>query len=139
MRTHPWHSFWNRARSIVAPGAPCLQHFIDDWEGYSSNVVQEAEDRIYQKSRGFYDYLRIRRHTSGSYPTLALCEFGLDLPEEVYRHPLFVVLRDQAADLIALINVSAPSPKRTPISANASMIIGRLLPRNGKVSWSQLA
>ncbi|KAJ3562898.1 hypothetical protein NP233_g9287 [Leucocoprinus birnbaumii] len=96
--------FWNRARAIVLPNAPCLGHFLKDWEGFSSNVVQEAEDRMNQRSRGFYDYLKIRRHTSGSYPTLALCEFGLDLPEEVYQHPLFVVLRDQAADLIALIN-----------------------------------
>ncbi|KXN81236.1 Delta(6)-protoilludene synthase [Leucoagaricus sp. SymC.cos] len=96
--------FWNRARSIVAPNDPCLKHFINDWEGFSRNGVQEAEDRMYQKSRGFFDYLPIRRHTSGSYPTLALCEFGLNLPEEVYNHPIFVVLRDQAAELIALIN-----------------------------------
>ncbi|KAF5346490.1 hypothetical protein D9756_010111 [Leucocoprinus leucothites] len=96
--------FWNRARAIVPRNASCLKHFLKDWEGFSSNVVQEAEDRMNQRSRGFFDYLKIRRHTSGSYPTLALCEFGLDLPEEVYYHPMFVVLRDQAAELIALIN-----------------------------------
>ncbi|KAJ3566265.1 hypothetical protein NP233_g7106 [Leucocoprinus birnbaumii] len=96
--------FWNRARAIVPRNAPCLRHFLKDWEGFSRNVVQEAEDRANNRYRGFFDYLKVRRHTSGSYPTLALCEFGLDLPEEVYHHPMFVVLRDQAAELIALIN-----------------------------------
>lgn len=68
--------------------------------------MQEAEDRSSDNYRNFEDYISIRRHTAGGNATLALTEFGLDLPEEVYHHPVIRSLREKAEYLIALINVS---------------------------------
>ena len=40
-------------------------------------------------------------------PSFVLCEFGLELPEEAYHHPIMDELREQATDLIAIGNVSS--------------------------------
>lgn len=48
----------------------------------------------------------LRRETSGARPTVALTEFGLDLPESVTSHPTIVSLTQSSVDLIVLTNVS---------------------------------
>jgi hypothetical protein len=50
--------------------------------------------------------MNIRRNTAGGGPTLALTEFGLNLPDEVYYHPVISSLREKAELLIVLVNVS---------------------------------
>lgn len=99
------HSYWIRASSIVSPNAHCLPHFIRDFDTYMAGVVMEADDRSKRRYRSFEDYLAIRRDSSGCLPSFALCEFGLDLPEEAFQHPLMSALREQATDLIAIGNV----------------------------------
>lgn len=68
-------------------------------------MVQEADDRSKRIYRNFDDYLQIRRLSSGCLPSFTLCEFGLDLPEEVFHHPLLSEIRQEATDLIAIGNV----------------------------------
>jgi hypothetical protein len=53
--------------------------------------------------------MRIRRNTAGGAPTLALAEFGLNLPDEVYYHPVVSSLREKAELMIVLVNVSVVS------------------------------
>ncbi|PPQ69928.1 hypothetical protein CVT26_013253 [Gymnopilus dilepis] len=96
--------FWIRASSYVRPGAHCLKHFIHDFDTYTAAVVREADDRSKRRYRGFEDYLSIRRDSSGCFPSFALCEFGLDLPEEAFHHPRMAALREQGTDLIAIGN-----------------------------------
>ncbi|KDR71607.1 hypothetical protein GALMADRAFT_143861 [Galerina marginata CBS 339.88] len=96
--------FWIRASGFVAPGANCLQHFIHDFDTYTAAVVREADDRTKRRYRGFEDYLSIRLDSSGCLPSFALCEFGLDLPEEAYSHPRMAALRKLGTYLIAIGN-----------------------------------
>ncbi|KAF9530787.1 terpenoid synthase [Crepidotus variabilis] len=96
--------FWLRASSYVKPDAHCLGHFLRDFDLYTEAVVREADDRTKRIYRSFEEYLAIRRDSSGCYPSFALCEFGLDLPEEAYHHPRMAELRVQATDLIAIGN-----------------------------------
>ncbi|KAJ3576387.1 hypothetical protein NP233_g482 [Leucocoprinus birnbaumii] len=96
--------FWRHARAQVPEDASCLQHFLDTWTEYTAAVVQEADDRAKKRYRSFDDYMKIRRNTAGGGPTLALIEFGLDLPEEVYYHPVISSLREKAEILIVLVN-----------------------------------
>jgi len=99
-----FNSYWIRASRIVSPDAHCLHHFIRDWDTYTAAVVREADDRSKRRYRTFEDYLSIRRDSSGCLPSFALCEFGLDLPEEAFHHPLMSALREEATDLIAIGN-----------------------------------
>jgi hypothetical protein len=91
--------------NYVSPDDHCLPHFIHDFDTYTAAVVREADDRTKRKYRTFHDYLSIRRDSSGCLPSFALCEFGLDLPEEAFFHPRMVALREQGTDLIAIGNV----------------------------------
>ncbi|KAF8968469.1 terpenoid synthase [Flammula alnicola] len=97
-------SFWIRASNFVSPDAHCLPHFIRDFDTYTDAVAREADDRAKRRYRGFQDYLSIRRDSSGCLPSFALCEFGLDLPEEAFHHPRMAALREQGTDLIAIGN-----------------------------------
>ena len=89
----------------MAPGDHCLPHFIHGFDAYAAAVIREADDRTERKYRTFLDYLSIRRHTIGCYHSFALCEFGLNLPEEAVNHSRMVELREQGIDLMAITNV----------------------------------
>ena len=99
-------SFWIRASAYVPSDAHCLKHFVEEFDLYSAAVTLEAHDRTNRVYRTFEEYLAIRRYSSGCPLSFALCEFGLDLPEEAYHHPIMEQLRYQATDLISLDNVS---------------------------------
>lgn len=99
--------FWERASTLASPGSPCFDHFISTSERYLRSVVTEAEDRAANHVRTLEEYFPLRRDTCGACPTLALIEFGLDLPEEVTSHPVVASLTQDAVDLIILVNVSS--------------------------------
>uniref|UniRef100_A0A8H7XMK6 Terpene synthase n=1 Tax=Psilocybe cubensis TaxID=181762 RepID=A0A8H7XMK6_PSICU len=96
--------FWKRASTLAKPGSPCFAHFIATSERYLRAVSLEAEDRAMHRVRSFDDYFILRRDTCGARPTLALIEFGLDLPEEVTSDPVIQALTQDAVDLIILVN-----------------------------------
>ena len=72
---------------------------------YLHGVTQEASDRDNNRIRQVNDYLRLRRETSAGRPTLALVEFGLELPENVMQYEVVKEMRDIAVDLIIFVNV----------------------------------
>jgi hypothetical protein len=72
------------------------------------SMIQEAEDRETKRVRPVDDYLQLRRETFGAQATIALCGFGLDIPEEVLSHPTMKSIELAAMDLLCLINVSDP-------------------------------
>ncbi|KDR73462.1 hypothetical protein GALMADRAFT_72334 [Galerina marginata CBS 339.88] len=96
--------FWIRASSYVSPGAACLDHFIDSLDDYTAAVVKEADDRANRRYRSFEDFMLIRRDSSGCFPSIVLCEFGLDIPEEIFHHPRITAIREQGTDLLTIIN-----------------------------------
>jgi len=96
--------FWLRLTSYVHSGSPCIAHFMEDWDLYTAAVVREADDRTKHIYRTFEEYLQIRRLSSACFPSFAICEFGLDLPEDVFHHPLLTEVRQQANDLVTIPN-----------------------------------
>ena len=74
---------------------------------YLNGVVQQSEDRQRDMVRGVEEYLTLRLKTGGCYPTFALIEFGgnLNLPKEVYEHPLLAKLRENTNLAICVGNV----------------------------------
>lgn len=82
------------------------RHFIETMQLYVDAVVQEAEDRVHNRIRSFHEYIKLRYHTCGVLPSMALSELELDFPEEVYQHPLLQKLRYCAVLSIIVINVS---------------------------------
>lgn len=92
----------------MSPGAGCLGHFIREFDDYTAAVVTEARIRNQRRHTGFQDYLRLRLYTIGSMATYALCEYGLDLPDEVLSHPRMTVFREQTSYLTAITNVGCP-------------------------------
>ncbi|TFK38595.1 isoprenoid synthase domain-containing protein, partial [Crucibulum laeve] len=96
--------FWTRALALSTPNAPCIQHFIDGFEEYTTAVAFEAEDRTNKSVRTVWEYLLLRRGTSSSKSIFALIEFGLDLPDYVLSHPIVSNLTTTAADLCAITN-----------------------------------
>ena len=129
-------SFWIRASNYVSPDDHCLPHFIHDFNTFTAAVVQEADDRAKRRHRPFLDYLSVRRNACGCLPSFALCEFGLNLPEEVYYHPRMVALREQGTDLVAVVNVRCVTfvhPEPVADNARSSANINRTsIPTPGK-------
>jgi hypothetical protein len=69
-------------------------------------VVAEALDREQGHKRSIEDYLKLRRYTGGAQPCLVVCEMGMDLPDEVFYHPVITGLAECITDLIVIDNVS---------------------------------
>ncbi|KAK4187368.1 terpenoid synthase [Podospora australis] len=94
--------WWALGRHTATPMAE--RHMFETMQLYVDAVVQQSADRNQNKLRSFEDYIQLRRHSSGIYPTFVLCELDLDFPEEVYQHPLLQKMRDTACDNVLAIN-----------------------------------
>jgi len=93
------------ALMIVDSDSSCLQHWISGIDDYATAVVVEADDRANIIVRGVEDYLALRIDTAGPRATLAIIEFGLNLPDEILQSPIIAALTESASVLIAVINV----------------------------------
>lgn len=98
--------FWERANRLATPGSPCFEHFIAATEQYVNGVAQEIEDRMHNRVRPLEEFIRLRRDTAAARSVLGLCEFGLNLPNEVIQHPIISALTLDAVDLTFISNVS---------------------------------
>lgn len=86
------------------------RHLLSTMQLYVDAVVQQSSDRVHDRLRSIDGYWAVRRHSSGCYPSFALMELELDIPEEIYRHPLLDRMRDCALYLICAGNVSHLPP-----------------------------
>jgi hypothetical protein len=73
---------------------------------YTQSVVQQAADRKNRHVRTVPEYLEVRRDTIGAKPSFAILELDMDLPDEVFKHPVMKELETLAIDMILLGNVS---------------------------------
>jgi hypothetical protein len=95
--------FW--ARAIRTASLTSQRHFLETFTAYLRAVVVEALDREQGHRRSIDDYLELRRLTIGAKPSFAICEMGMDLPDEVFYHPFIVELTECSIDLIIIGNV----------------------------------
>lgn len=68
-------------------------------------VVQQAEDRTHTHMRTIDSYLEVRRDTIGAKPSFAILELEMDLPDEVFNHPVLENLRTWVIDMLCIGNV----------------------------------
>ena len=98
--------FFQRTVSVVGEDPPAMERFISDFDAYTKSVILEAEDRVTGHQRTVIDYLILRRDTCGAKPTFSFLGLGLKIPRAVFDNPFMISLIENAADLIAITNVS---------------------------------
>ncbi|KAG2050379.1 terpenoid synthase [Suillus hirtellus] len=64
----------------------------------------EALDREQGRRRSLDDYLKLRCATVGLKPSLTILEMGMELPDEVFYHPVIMDLADCITELIFIDN-----------------------------------
>ncbi|KAK0628328.1 terpenoid synthase [Bombardia bombarda] len=94
--------FWDLGRKTATPMAE--RHLIETMQLYVDSVVQEAEDRRTDRVRTVDEYWELRRHTCGCFPTFVLAELEMDIPEEIYQHPLLERMRECAMYSVCVKN-----------------------------------
>ena len=98
--------FFQRTVSVVGEDPPAMERFISDFDAYTKSVILEAEDRLAGHQRTVNDYIILRRDTCGAKSTFSFLGLGLNIPDVVFDNPLMISLIENAADLIAITNVS---------------------------------
>ncbi|KAG1886767.1 terpenoid synthase [Suillus subluteus] len=94
--------FWER--TICNASGQSQKRFIARFDEYLDGVVQQAIDRSGHHIHDIQSYFDVRRKTIGAWPSFALLELGLDIPDEVILHPTFEDMAVASADMIALTN-----------------------------------
>ncbi|KAG1839501.1 isoprenoid synthase domain-containing protein [Suillus tomentosus] len=94
--------FW--ARAIQFASLLSQRHFLETFDEYINSVVVEALDREQGHRRSLDDYLKLRRKTVGVKPSFTIFEMGMDLPDEVFYHPVIMNLADCITELIIIDN-----------------------------------
>ncbi len=103
--------FWTHFIQNATPIS--RRRFINAWDHFTTAIVQQATDRDEGRLRTVEEYMVVRRFTSGADPCYAAAEMGLELPEEVFEHPLLHALRADVTDIIIFDNVSARETRGT--------------------------
>ncbi|KAG0703654.1 terpenoid synthase [Suillus ampliporus] len=94
--------FWVRA--IQTASLPSQRHFLETFTAYGRAVVVEALEREQGHRRSINDHLKLRRDTIGIRPSVAIYEMGMNLPDEVFYHPVIAELVGYIADLVSIDN-----------------------------------
>ncbi|KLO13038.1 terpenoid synthase [Schizopora paradoxa] len=84
----------------------CQMRFSERCSNYINAVSKEAELREDADVLDTESYIKLRRQNSGVEPSYALIEYvhGLDLPDEVFKNPVFTRLYWLGVDLVCLAN-----------------------------------
>ncbi|KAG2118311.1 isoprenoid synthase domain-containing protein [Suillus clintonianus] len=131
--------FW--ARAIQTASLPSQRHFLETFTAYLRAVVVEALDRERSHRRSINDYLKLRRLTVGAVPSFVICEMGMDLPDEVFYHPVVVELAECSTDLILISNDMVSYNKEQAAGSDdhnfISVVMLELgLDRGGAIAWA---
>ncbi|KAG0703655.1 isoprenoid synthase domain-containing protein, partial [Suillus ampliporus] len=138
-RRRIYHRFW--ARAIQTASMSSQRHFLETFTAYLRAVVVEALDREQGHRRGIDEYMKLRRVTIGLRPSIAICEMGMNLPDEVFYHPVIAELVDCIADMI-LIDNDMVSYNREQATGNdnhslITTVMSKLgLDRGGAMAWA---
>ncbi|KAG0706610.1 isoprenoid synthase domain-containing protein [Suillus ampliporus] len=94
--------FW--ARAIQTASLPSQRHFLETFTAYLRAAAVEALDREQNHCRSIDGYLKVRWDGIGAKPCFTIFEMGMDLPDEVFYHPVIVELADCIRELILIDN-----------------------------------
>ena len=96
--------FWKLSLKCASEGARCW--FIETFNKYTASVVQYAQDHTQEYIRGTAKYLLVCHQIAGVKPLVVILQFGLNLPDEVFEHPVIQRLTDAYTDMIMLSNIN---------------------------------
>lgn len=131
--------FW--ARVIQTTSLPFQRHFISSYTEFLRAVVVEALDRDEAHCRNISDYVKLRRVTCAAKPAIAMYEMEMDLPDEVFYHPVVVELAGYIAELTFIDN-DMVSYNREQATGDANhnlitVVMAELgLDRSGAMVWA---
>jgi hypothetical protein len=94
--------YWLNAIKTATPTAQ--KRFIDNFQGYTDSVVQQAADRDHSYIRSIDTYFEVRRDTIGAKPSFAINEVHMNLPDDVIEHPVIQSLTAAAIDMLIIGN-----------------------------------
>ncbi|KAG2032941.1 isoprenoid synthase domain-containing protein [Suillus americanus] len=94
--------FW--ARAIQTASLSCQRHFIETFPAYLHGVAAEVLDRGQVHRHSIDAFLKLRRHTVGLQPCLFIHELEMNLPDEVFYHPVIMNLSECITDLVLIDN-----------------------------------
>ena len=101
----PLVRFWQLAIKTASPTSQ--RHFIASFTAYLDSAVREAAYRENDTIRTIDSYIQCRRDGVGAKPSFGILELELDLPDEVFYHPVIVELSDHIIDMIFINDVSS--------------------------------
>jgi hypothetical protein len=82
-------------------------HFLDSFKDYLNSIVDQANDRDSSAIKSIETYFINRRQNIGARPSFAVGELRLNIPDEIFYHPLLKELEYCITDLLILDNVSS--------------------------------
>ncbi|KAG1800461.1 isoprenoid synthase domain-containing protein [Suillus plorans] len=131
--------FW--AHAVQFASLLCQRHFLEIFDEYLHSVVVEANDRAQGRRRSLGDYLKLRRKTGGVKPCFPILKAGMDLPDEVFYHPVIVDLAECITDLAVIDNDMISYNKEQAIGNGAHNIISAImfdlgLDVSGAMAWA---
>ncbi|KAG1752168.1 isoprenoid synthase domain-containing protein [Suillus lakei] len=94
--------FW--ARAIQTASLSSQRHLVETFTAYLRATAVEAIDREKGHCRSINDYLKLRRDTCAVKYSVPVCEMGMELPDEVFYHPVIVDLVDCITELCLIDN-----------------------------------
>ncbi|KAG9039883.1 hypothetical protein FRB95_004355 [Tulasnella sp. JGI-2019a] len=98
-------SLWTRVlESGISAGAN--RRFLESTEMYLQAVHQHVVNRSQNKILDIESFIQLRRDNGALKMCFAMVEFsmGLNLPDEVFQHPLIKIMEDAANDVVVLSN-----------------------------------
>ncbi|KAG8917205.1 hypothetical protein FRC03_004894 [Tulasnella sp. 419] len=97
-------SFWLRACQTASPGTQ--KRFIETTDLYVQAILQQVVNRTHDQIPTIESFIQLRRDTSAVKLVFALVEYSLnlDLPDEVFEHPLIRSLEQGANDILTWAN-----------------------------------
>jgi len=100
-------SFWTRAL-ISGVAAGTQRRFLEYTKLYLNAVHIQVQYRAEDKLLDVQDFIKLRRDTGALKMCFAMGEygFGLNVPDEVFAHPVIQEMENMANDVVVLSNVS---------------------------------
>ncbi|KAB5518870.1 terpenoid synthase [Coniochaeta sp. 2T2.1] len=94
--------FWALASQTM--GDTASRRFTATFDDYLNSVVTQAADRGTKRVRNIQSYLALRCRTVGAYPSFAIMEAGLSIPDSVMNLPIVVELTNVVTEMLCIGN-----------------------------------
>jgi len=83
------------------------RRFLESTRLYLDALHTQVKNRTLDKLLGVQEFIELRRDTGGLKICFAMGEYGLglDIPDEVFEHPVLQEMENMANDVVTLSNV----------------------------------